>query len=132
MKRIDVAIAIIVNDQHLLICRRKADDSFAGYWEFPGGKVEKGESPTDCLARELREELDIQAEIIETFTTIQHNYPNTRVRLHPFLCRQTSGELKPLECDQAIWIRPQDLKKYRFPEANDDLIRQIIQRLTAE
>jgi 8-oxo-dGTP diphosphatase/A/G-specific adenine glycosylase len=132
MKRIDAAIAIIVRpaDRRVLICQRKDDDSFGGYWEFPGGKQECDETLEQCLARELREELNISATPTEPLPPIEHDYPRAKVRLHPFLCTHESGEPQLIECQQALWIEPTSLRDYRFPPANEELIEQVIRRLT--
>jgi mutator protein MutT len=143
MKRIDVAIAVICralfdgktcesggkSSVELLICQRKQDDSFGGYWEFPGGKCETGETLEECLSRELREELDITARPVETLSPISHDYPSGRFTLHPFLCEHISGEPRLIECQQVKWITPGELANYRFPPANETLIAEIMKRL---
>jgi mutator protein MutT len=129
MKRIDVAIGIVCRDDKVLICRRRQGDRFAGHWEFPGGKVEAGETIPQCLARELREELDIEVEPLATLPTIEHDYPDIHVRLHPLICSHTAGEIKLLGCEEAIWVNSDALRNYQFPSANAGLIDTIVQRL---
>jgi 8-oxo-dGTP diphosphatase len=129
MKRIDVAIAVIVRDRKVLICQRKADDTFGGFWEFPGGKRENGETLEQCLARELLEELDLAVTPSEKLTPVVHNYPQTHLTLHPFLCHHLDGEPKLIECQRAEWMEPGRLFEYRFPPANESLLREIIERL---
>lgn len=130
MKFVDVAIAIIQRNQHLLICRRGPQSPLAGYWEFPGGKRQDNETLEQCLQRELREELDITARPILALKCIEYAYPHAKVRLYPFICEHESGEPRPLTCVQTRWIKPSELTKYRFPPANDDLIPRIIALLT--
>jgi len=130
MERIDVAIGILTRAQRVLICRRKAKGAFGGYWEFPGGKCEPGESPSQCVVRELREELTIEARPTQALETFQHDYPHLHVRLHPFLCELTRGEPHPIECVQIEWVDPARLINYRFPEANEPLIRSLTLMLT--
>jgi mutator protein MutT len=130
MKRIDVAIAVVVESGKILICQRKSEDSFGGYWEFPGGKTEEGESVENCLIRELREELDLVVEPIEALTKIVHNYPHAHLTLHPFLCRRVSGEPKLIECQRIEWVQPAALHNFKFPPANSALLDEIIRRLT--
>ena len=130
MKRIDAAIAIIVRDGLVLVCQRKDDDTFGGCWEFPGGKQEDGETLEQCLARELREELNITARPTTSLSPIVHDYPEALVRLHPFLCDHESGEPETIECQATRWVEPAQLRDYRFPPANDALIEQIILRLS--
>jgi mutator protein MutT len=131
MKQIDAAIAIIIRDEKVLICQRKDDDTFGGFWEFPGGKQECDETLEQCLARELREELNISAHPIHSFAAVVHEYPDAVVRLHPFLCEHKAGEPEHLECQATRWIEPVELRDYQFPPANEELIERIIQHLAA-
>jgi mutator protein MutT len=132
MKRVDAAIAIVCRDRKVLVCQRKDDDTLGGYWEFPGGKQEDGETLEQCLARELREELAIAARPIARLTTVEHDYPTVRVRLHPFVCAHESGEVEHLECQASRWIAPPQLRDYRFPPANERLIEEAIAFLSRE
>ena len=129
--RVDVAIAIIMRAGAVLVCRRPAGGSFAGYWEFPGGKRELDESVAQCLVREVREELAMHVTPVHALTPIDHDYPSRRIRLHPYVCRHDAGEPQLLACDAAKWIRPQDLPHYRFPPANEQLIREAMGYLAA-
>src|SRR5690349_15959536 len=121
MKRIDAAIAIVTRAGKVLVCQRKDGDTFGGFWEFPGGKQEAGETLEQCLARELREELNISARPTRPFDPIVHDYPEVLLRLHPFLCEHESGEPELLECQATRWIAPTELRDYRFPPANEAL-----------
>jgi len=129
MKRFEVAIGIVVREGKILICQRPADGPLAGYWEFPGGKNEQSETLEQTLVRELKEELAIEVDELEALAEIEFEYPSTRVRLHPFLCRHKSGTAIPLASQQLRWVRPRELRKYRFPPANDALIEELIERL---
>lgn len=122
--RVDVAIAVIRRGAAVLICRRPAGGSFAGYWEFPGGKREPGETLAECVRREVREELAMTVRPCHALTPIDHDYPARRIRLHPFVCDHEAGEPELLACDAARWVRPQDLHAYQFPPANDALLRE--------
>src|SRR2546421_6309573 len=104
MKRIEAAIAIVLKGGKILVCQRKDGDTFGGYWEFPGGKQESGESLEECLCRELREEVAICARPIVALTTIRHEYPHATLRLHPFICAHEQGEPQHLECQASCWI----------------------------
>jgi 8-oxo-dGTP diphosphatase len=130
MKRIDVAIAVVVDGGKVLICQRKKEDTFGGFWEFPGGKREGEETLQACLARELFEELAIVVEAVGTYPPITHDYPNVRLTLHPFRCKLVSGELKLIECQKAQWVEPGKIRQYRFPPANAALLAQIEKDLT--
>ncbi|CAN5547070.1 hypothetical protein BH09PLA1_BH09PLA1_14250 [soil metagenome] len=125
-ERIDAPIAIVVRGRLVLITQRKADDTLGGYWEFPGGKCEIGETLEQCLARELREEIDISAAPLQRLATIEHDYPTALICLHPFVCRHVEGEPKLIECQDARWIEPAALRDYQFPPANERLIEDVI------
>jgi mutator protein MutT len=128
--RVDVAIAIIARGGKVLICQRPEGGSFAGYWEFPGGKREPGETVVDCLKREVLEELAIHITPLRALRTVDHDYARGPIRLHPFLCAHSAGELQRLACQDAAWVEPRDLTRYQFPPANEELIREAIACLT--
>jgi mutator protein MutT len=120
--RVDVAIALIVRDERLLICRRRAGSPLEGYWEFPGGKCTQGELPEQCVTREVREEIGLHVSIERELSVIDHDYAHGRVRLHPFICRIESGQPSAIACDELRWVSAADLPTYRFPPANDGLL----------
>ena len=126
MERVDAAIAIVFREHQVLVCQRKDDDDLGGYWEFPGGKCEPGETLEQCLSRELLEELAITARPIARLSTIEHDYPHVQVRLHPFVCSHEHGEVSHIECQASRWIDPPTLRDYRFPPANESLIEEAI------
>ena len=128
MKRIDVAIGIVQRDGKVLICQRRQQDHLAGFWEFPGGKLEAGELCEQCLVRELAEEVGIEVRPIEALAAIEYDYPAVHVRLHPYLCEWLSGEAKPLAAQQVLWVDADDLAGFRFPPANDGLIGELARR----
>jgi 8-oxo-dGTP diphosphatase len=127
--RKDVVIAVILRAGKVLICQRKAEDSFGGYWEFPGGKREQGETPERCLAREMMEELALSITALEPLPAIEHDYPNLRICLLSYLCT-ADGEPRPIACQRVAWVAPSELADYRFPEANAPLLVQIVRRLS--
>lgn len=131
MQRINAAIAVVERNGKVLICQRCDDDHLGGYWEFPGGKCEDGETLEECVRRELLEEVNIDACPLRRLASIDHDYPHALVRLHPFLCRHIAREPELLECQQAKWINPQELRQYRFPPANDRLIEEVIEHFAA-
>jgi mutator protein MutT len=126
LKLVEVGLGIVVSSGgQILICRRRSSDSFGGYWEFPGGKIEPGESPAQCVRRELREELDIEVTPLRPLDVIEHQYPKARVRLHPFLCRHDSGEPMAISASEFLWVIPPTLRDYRFPEGNRGLVQLL-------
>jgi len=128
--RKDVAIAVIVRDGKVLVCQRPDRASFAGYWEFPGGKREPGETVVECLRREVNEELALRVEPVHPLRPVDHDYPNGRIRLYPYVCTTEDSVPRLLACQDARWIDPRELKQYRFPPANDTLLDEAIAYLT--
>jgi mutator protein MutT len=126
MKQITVAIAVIVRANSLLIAQRKPGGTFSLYWEFPGGKCEPKEPVESCLHREIKEEIDVSIEILRPLDVIQHTYPSGNLDIHPFYCRITAGEPRPIACQQILWIKPPELLNYQFPPANESLLRKIM------
>ncbi len=111
----------------LLITKRRPQDMLGGLWEFPGGRRERGETLRACLARELKEELDIEVEVGEPFLTTKHAYSHFRITLSTFHSRLTGGKPHAVACEEWRWVDPCDLGQYAFPRAD----RRIIERLMA-
>ena len=121
-----VAAALIVQDGNILIGQRRAEQPMANQWEFPGGKIEAGESPEQALARELEEELGITAVIGQPVTRIRHNYRHGgAVDLQFFAVHQYSGEIQNRIYQQVRWVRLEDLAGYDFLAADRGLIRDL-------
>ncbi len=122
---IDVVAGVIRRDGRFLITQRMADDTLGGYWEFPGGKVEKGEDLRDALRRELQEELGIDTEIGAQIHHLVHAYPDRDVRLYFFAATIVSGEPQKLEVADLAWVTPDQFSDYDFPEADRPLLDQL-------
>lgn len=118
------AAALVDDDNRVLIARRPEGKSMAGLWEFPGGKIEPGESPEDTLIRELREELGI--EVCETclapLAFASHAYETFHLLMPLFLCRRWDGEITPREHSELAWVRAMRLADYPMPPADLPLI----------
>jgi len=125
IKNVQVAIGIVIDDGQILICKRKSGGTFAGYWEFPGGKCEPAETPANCVTRELFEEVGIQSTPVRALGTIEHRYPNAWVTIFPFICRLDSGEARALSASELKWVSPDALREHQFPAANDCLIEML-------
>jgi 8-oxo-dGTP diphosphatase len=122
---IDVVAGVIRRDGLLLITQRMPDDTLAGYWEFPGGKVERDEDLRIALKRELREEIDVEVELGAEIHRIVHAYPDRDVRLYFFDATILSGEPRKVEVADLRWVRPDELMDYQFPEADRPLLNQL-------
>ena len=121
-----VAAALIVRGGEVLICQRRADQPMALQWEFPGGKIEAGESAEEALARELDEELGIKATVGPLVTRIRHNYRHGgAVDLQFFAVREFEGELENRIFAQLRWARFEELPGYDFLPADRGLIRDL-------
>lgn len=126
MTTIVVTAAVVERDGTLLVTRRHAGVHLEGYWEFPGGKCDAGETLAACLARELREELDVDARIGHEVFTTRHAYPERCVELHFFRC-QLLGEPRPQLGQEMRWVRREELQSLEFPPADAELIRVLRQ-----
>lgn len=127
MQVIEVAAGLIHGHGRYLIARRKPGVHLAGFWEFPGGKREAGESFTECLQRELLEELNIHIDLPVPYQIVKHGYPDKIVELHFFRCTIEQGEPVPLGCEEIRWVSPEELTLFKFPPA-DHAIIQALQR----
>jgi len=122
-----VACALVDADGRVLIAQRPEGKSMAGLWEFPGGKVEPGETPEQALIRELREELaiDVTEACLAPFTFASHIYEDFHLLMPLYLCRRWDGILQPLEGQQVKWVRPLELRTYPMPPADEPLIAML-------
>ena len=119
-----VCAAIIEGDGRVLITRRQAGVHLEGYWEFPGGKCEPGETLAVCLARELQEELGVGADVGEEVLTTRHAYPERVVELHFLRCR-VIGEPLPHVGQELRWVALDELPRLAFPPADTELIQML-------
>jgi mutator protein MutT len=123
-----VTAGLLQQNGMVLITKRPAGSHLAGYWEFPGGKQEAGETLEECLEREMKEELGVEVRAGKRLLTVDHEYENRIISLYFFYCTHMGGELKPLGCEEIRWVHPEDLRQYRFPPPDE----RIIQLLTLE
>jgi 8-oxo-dGTP diphosphatase len=121
------ACALIDADGRVLIAQRPQGKSMAGLWEFPGGKVEPGERPEQSLIRELREELGIavKEECLAPLTFASHLYPDFYLLMPLYVCRRWNGIVEAREQQALKWVRPNDLRKYPMPPADEPLIPHL-------
>jgi 8-oxo-dGTP diphosphatase len=124
MTTIVVTAAVIDRDGRFLVTRRQKGVHLEGYWEFPGGKYDAGEPLNACLARELREELDVEAHVGEEVFVTTHAYTDRSVELHFFRC-DLQGEPRPLLGQEMRWASREELATLEFPPADAELIQQL-------
>ena len=108
-----------------MITRRPKGSHLAGFWEFPGGKQEAGESLEQCLEREIMEELGVAVKADELLLEIDHDYDMKSISLHLFQCSRLIGEPRPLGCAEMRWVSPQDLDQYNLPPPDLQMIPSI-------
>jgi 8-oxo-dGTP diphosphatase len=121
------ACALVDADGRVLLAQRPAGKTMAGLWEFPGGKVEKGERPEDSLIRELKEELGIvvREACLAPLTFASHAYSDFHLLMPLFVCRRWDGTVTPREGQRLAWVRPNRLRDYPMPPADEPLIAHL-------
>jgi 8-oxo-dGTP diphosphatase len=126
-----VAVALIDSDGRILLSQRPEGKNLAGLWEFPGGKLEEGERPEAALIRELHEELGItvEAPCLAPLTFASHAYPEFHLLMPLYICRRWTGIATGREGQVLKWVRPNDLRNYPMPPADEPLIPALIDLL---
>ncbi|MCY7294240.1 8-oxo-dGTP diphosphatase MutT [Alteromonas sp. a30] len=127
MKQIHVAVGVILRGKDTFITRRLAHQHQGGKWEFPGGKIEPGESVTQALSRELQEEVGICIDASEPLMVIEHNYPDKSVKLDIHRVFSFSGEPAGAEGQESMWVSIHELPSLDFPDANGPIIEKLIE-----
>lgn len=122
---IPCGVALIREGSRFLIAQRKDDDSFGSLWEFPGGKKNPEETFEECVAREVKEEIDIDVTVHEKLMEFRRPYHERTIWLNFYLCSPVSGEPKPLECQKVLWADVHELARYAFPPANEQVIEKL-------
>lgn len=121
-----IGVGVIRNNQgQILIDRRLDRGSMGGLWEFPGGKIEANETITECIKREVLEELAIEVEVEELLITIDHIYTDFQVTLYVHNCSHKIGEPQPIECQEIRWVTETEIEQFQFPEANQQIIAAL-------
>ena len=121
------AVALFDKDGRVLIAKRPVGKSMAGLWEFPGGKVEAGETPERALIRELQEELAVDTfeSCLAPFTFASHAYEDFHLLMPLYVCRKWEGKVTPIEGQALKWVMPMQLKEYPMPPADKPLIAML-------
>ncbi len=122
--KIVVSIALINNENEILLSKRPKKKHLSGFWEFPGGKVEEGETPEKALIREVKEELniDINNKCIAPLSFSEFDYNNFQLLLLLYICRRWDGVPISMENNKLEWVKPNMLRDYKMPPADDALI----------
>ena len=125
MKVVEVAAGLVYREGRYLIARRNPGVHLAGFWEFPGGKREPGETLEECLGRELFEELGIRIDVPIPFQIIRHEYAEKTEELHFFHCRIETGYATAIDCAEIRWVWPHELGDFEFPPADHPIIEAL-------
>lgn len=123
-----VTAAVIIESGRVLLAQRPLSGRHPGAWEFPGGKVEQGETPEQCLARELREELGVEVQIERPFPAVRHSYPDLDIELLAFECRLTGGRPRDMGCRAHAWVEPERLEEYDLLPPDRRIASMLVER----
>lgn len=124
MKTIEVVAAVIFDAEGRIFATQRGYGEWKDWWEFPGGKIEAGESREAALKREIREELDAEIEVGELMKTIDYDYPHFHLTMHCFRCRLIGG-LTLIEHEAAKWLATSDLQAVKWLPADEDFVREL-------
>ena len=122
---IRVTAAVIEKNNKILIAQRKKEKHLGLKWEFPGGKMDDGESPESCLRRELKEEFEIETIVKDFIVKIKHKYPKVEIELLAYNVQYISGEFKLIDHEKIDWVNKEELTNYDFAEADLGIIEKI-------
>lgn len=125
MVLVKVAAAVMIRENKILIGKRNKDDILGGLWEFPGGKIEDGETPEVTLRREMEEELGVEIEIGAFIGMNQHTYPHIAIELHAYYCYCVKGEPRALEHQELRWVEVSELSLHEFAPADIPIVNML-------
>ena len=125
MKSIEVVAAIIFDEQGRIFATQRGYGEWKDWWEFPGGKMEAGETPQQALSREIHEELDAEIEVGELLRTIDYDYPTFHLTMHCFKCKLAGGHVTLKEHEAAKWLAPQNLDSVKWLPADEEIINEL-------
>ncbi len=121
-----VTCAIIIDKGKVLAALRSRQMSQSWKWEFPGGKIDEGETAEACICREVNEELSIHIKINQQLTPVIHSYPERTIKLIPFICSIESGELNAVEHEKVCWFSPDELPALNWAEADRPIMTEFL------
>ena len=125
MKSIEVVAAVIFDEQGRIFATQRGYGEWKDWWEFPGGKMEAGETPQEALCREIHEELDAEIEVGELLRTIDYDYPNFHLTMHCFKCRLAESHVILLEHEATKWLKAKDLDSVKWLLADEEIINEL-------
>lgn len=126
MRRIEVVAAVIEKDDKIFCAQRNLTKSMGGKWEFPGGKIEVGETNEEALVREISEEFDSEIKVNEYIMTVEHDYPTFHITMHAYLCTLVNGELKLKEHNDSTWLTKENLLTLDWADADKPIVKKLI------
>ena len=126
---IQVTCAIIIDHGKILIAQNNESSDHSFQWEFPGGKVKSGETEKECIAREIKEELNLTVEVVEALIAVEYDYKIKAIRLMPFVCSLVSGEMKLNNHKEVKWMTIDELGELDLAEADKVLIQMAENRM---
>lgn len=128
MKEMEITAGIIMKNGKILIGQRKFEDKFGGKWEFPGGKIESGELPEDCIVRELKEELNIDIIKFKHFISYIFDFQIIKLVVHSFIISEFNGEIQTNEHECIKWVNIEELKEFDFLDADMKIINELAKK----
>lgn len=128
MKVVQV-VAAIIKDNNKIFATQRGYGEFKDSWEFPGGKIEPGETPREALIREIQEELDTEIEVGDLFDSVEYDYPSFHLTMYCFFCTIKSGKLVLKEHEAARWLTKETLHSVKWLPADEGLIEKLKERL---
>jgi mutator protein MutT len=120
-----VVAGVVCRGESVLLAQRKRGAHLELLWEFPGGKLEEGEGPEQCLAREMKEELGVEVEVGPLMDVLTHRYPERRVLICFYECRLSSGEPRAVECEAVAWVKRSEMLSLRWVPADGPFVRRL-------
>ena len=125
MKQIEVVAAIIVDSENRIFATQRGSGDWKDWWEFPGGKIEPGETPEQALKREIWEELETRISVGQLLQTVEWDYPKFHLTMHCFFCRIESGSLTLKEHEAARWLAPDELSSVQWLPADWEVVEKL-------
>ena len=128
MKKVDVVAAVIQKDNKIFYAQRNLVKSMGGKREFPGGKIELGETKEEALVREIKEELDSDIVVDKYLITVEHDYPTFHITMHAYLCRLVKGELTLKEHNDSVWLSKGELLNLDWADADMPIVENVLKK----